>query len=88
MSNANHFVIENQSNKPLDLYVEPEGFVRDEAERKSPSGPIHELPGQRRRVHVRDGQPGSLHLAGDAEVRVEKDGVDVVDLIQGKGVGV
>jgi hypothetical protein len=89
MNNANHFVIENNAKKPFDLYVEPEGALFS----------LH--PGEK--VTVRDrftispvnvivstSETGATEVSiwpGDGEVRVEKDGVDVLDLIQKQGVG-
>jgi predicted Fe-Mo cluster-binding NifX family protein len=90
MDNANRFVIENNSNKPLDLYVEPEGalFLLGRGEKVTVSEHFTKTPVN---VIVSTSETGATEVSiwpGDGEVRVEKDGVDVLALIQEKGVGV
>jgi hypothetical protein len=90
MSNANHFVIENRGTKPLDLFIEPEGTLfslgRDEkvtVREQFTNSPVS--------VVVSTSEAGNPEVSiwpGDGTVRVEKDGADVLDLIQDKGVGV
>jgi hypothetical protein len=90
MSNVNHFVIENNATKPLDLYIEPEGalFPLAQGEKVTVREHFTKSPVN---VVVSTSEAGNTEVSiwpGDGEVRVEKDGVDVLDLIQDKGVGV
>jgi hypothetical protein len=89
MSNAKHFVIENNAGKPIDLYIEPEGalFGLKRGEKVTVREQFTKSPVS---VIVSTSESGATEVTtwpGDGEVRVEKDGVDVLDLIQEKGVG-
>jgi hypothetical protein len=75
---------------PLDLFIEPEGalFALGRGEKVTVRDHFtnHPVSGI-----VSTSEAGATEVSiwpGDGEVRVEKDGVDVLDLIQGKGVGV
>jgi hypothetical protein len=88
MSNANHFIIENNAQKPIDLYIEPEGavFALGRGEKVTVREQFTNCPVS---VIVSTSESGTTEVSiwpGDGEVRVEKDGVDVLDLVQGVGV--
>ncbi len=90
MSNANHFVIENNSTKPIDLYIEPEGasFALGRGEKVTVREQFSNCPVTITVSTSETGAPQVSIWPGDGDVRVEKNGVDVLDLIQEKGVGV
>ncbi len=87
MSHRNHFVIRNNFSTSLILNIKPEGvfFPLGKGEEVSVSEVFTTVPVT---VKLSASDKGDLIVSlwpGDGEVRVEKDGVDVFDLIQ-KGV--
>jgi hypothetical protein len=89
MTHHNHFVIRNDSPKSLTLNIEPEGvfFPLGRGEEVSITDTFRELPVTVKLTSSDKGDPIISLWPGDGEVRVEKGGVDVFDLIQ-KGAGV
>ena len=89
MAHHNHFVIRNDLSKSLTLNIEPEGafFPLATGEEVSVIDVFTTAPVTIRITNADKGDPIVSVWPGDGEVRVEKDGVDVFDLIQ-KGAGV
>jgi hypothetical protein len=84
MTHRNHFVIRNDFSRPLTLNVEPEGvfFRLDKGEEVSVTDVFKKAPVTLRLANSDKGDPIISIWPGDGEVRVEKDGIDVFDLIQ------
>ena len=89
MAHHTHFVIHNDLSKSLTLNIEPEGafFLLGKGEEVSVTDVFTTAPVTVKLTNSDKGDPIVSIWPGDGEVRVEKDGVDVFDLIQ-KGVGV
>jgi len=84
MTRHNRFVIRNDLSKSLALNIEPEGafFSLGKGEEASVSERFTANPVT---VKISHSENGDLILSiwpGDGEVRVEKDGIDVLDLLQ------
>ncbi|HKI31767.1 MAG TPA: hypothetical protein VKA46_07855 [Gemmataceae bacterium] len=88
MVHRNQFVIRNDLPKPLTLNIEPEGafFPLGKGEEVSVTDVFTSAPVTVKLTKSDKGEPIVSIWPGDGDVRVEKDGVDVFDLIQ-KGVG-
>jgi hypothetical protein len=89
MAHHNHFVIRNDLSKSLTLAIEPEGafFSLSKGEEVSVFDVFTAAPVTVKFTNSDKGEPILSIWPGDGDVRVEKDGVDVLDLLQ-KGVGV
>jgi hypothetical protein len=89
MASQNHFVVRNDMPKSLMLNIEPEGafFPLREGEEVTVSDRFTMAPVTLKLTNSDKGAPIVSIWPGDGELRIEKDGVDVFDLIQ-KGVGV
>jgi hypothetical protein len=88
MVNRNHFVIRNDWSRPLTLNIEPEGafFPLRAGEEVSIKETFTSAPVTVKLTSSDQGDPIISIWPGDGDVRVEKDGVDVFELIQ-QGVG-
>lgn len=84
MAHRNHFMIRNDLAAPLTLNIEPEGafFPLGRGEEVSVSDVFTAAPVTVTVTHSDNGDPIVSIWPGDGEVRVEKDGVDVLDLMQ------
>jgi hypothetical protein len=84
MAQQNHFIIRNELSKPLTLNLEPEGsfFPLGNEEEVSVSEVFTAAPVTVILTHSDKGDPIVSIWPGDGEVRVEKDGIDVLELIQ------
>ncbi|HBI45409.1 MAG TPA: hypothetical protein DDY78_21535 [Planctomycetales bacterium] len=84
MTHHNRFIIDNHSADSLALYIEPEGafFPLAPGEEVSVSDEFTTSPVTIRLTASAKGEPILSIWPGDGEVRVEKDGVDVFDLLQ------
>jgi hypothetical protein len=89
MAHHNQFVIRNDLSRPLILNIEPEGafFPLGRGEEVSVFDAFTTAPVTVKLTNSDRGEPILSIWPGDGEVRVEKNGVDVLDLLQ-KGVGV
>ncbi len=89
MVHHNRFVIRNDFSKSLILNIEPEGafFLLGKGEEVCVIEVFTKAPVTIKFTNSDKGDPIVSIWPGDGAVRVEKDGVDVLDLIQ-KGVGV
>jgi hypothetical protein len=89
MAHRNYFVIHNDLSKSLTLNIEPEGafFLLGKGEEVSVTDVFTTTPVTVKLTNSDKGDPIISIWPGDGEVRVEKDGVDLLDLIQ-KGVGI
>ena len=89
MAHHNHFVIRNDFSKSLMLNIELEGafFPLGKGEEVSVSEVFTTVPVTVKLTTSAKGDLIASIWPGDGEVKVEKGGVDVFDLIQ-KGVGV
>ncbi len=89
MAHHNHFVICNDLSKALTLFIEPEGalFPLGKGEEVSVTDVFMMAPVTIKVSSSDQGDPIVSIWPGDGDVRVEKDGIDVFDLIQ-KGAGV
>jgi hypothetical protein len=83
MPSENHFAIQNESNNMLVLNIEPEAVMFSVANSQAVSvhesyeiQPLTVLP-----ERSEAGEPFILIWQGDGNVRVEKDGRDVFDLV-------
>jgi hypothetical protein len=87
MAHHNHFVIRNDLSKFLTLNIEPEGafFPLGQGEEVSVTDVFTTAPVTVKLTNSDKGDPILSIWPGDGEVRVEKGGVDVLDLLQ-KGV--
>lgn len=84
MAHQNRFIIRNDSPGSLTLNIEPEGafFSLGRGEEASITDEFTTAPVTVRLTASAKGEPILSLWPGDGEVRVEKDGVDVFDLIQ------
>jgi hypothetical protein len=84
MAHHNHFLIHNDLSKSLTLNIEPEGafFPLCKGEEVSVTEVFTSAPVTVKLTNSDKGDPIVSIWPGDGEVRVEKDGVDVFDLIQ------
>jgi hypothetical protein len=89
MAYQNRFVIRNDLSKPLTLNIEPEGafFPLGKGEEVSVIDVFTAAPVTLKLTNSEKGDPIVSIWPGDGDVRVEKEGVDVLDLIQ-ESVGV
>jgi hypothetical protein len=90
MSHNNHFVIRNGLSKSLMLNIEPEGvfFPLEKGEEVSVTDMFTTAPVTIKLSSSDQGDPIVSIWPGDGEVQVQKDGVDVLELIQNSvGVG-
>jgi hypothetical protein len=89
MAYHNRFVIRNDLSKSLTLNIEPEGafFPLGKGEEVSVIDVFTVAPVTLKLTNSEKGDPIVSIWPGDGEVRVEKGGVDVLDLIQ-ESVGV
>ena len=83
VSNSNRFVIRNGSRKPVTIDVEPEGVVvpLGENEEVTVKEVFATIPVT---IKITTDEAGDLVLSiwpGDGDVVVEKNGVDVLDLV-------
>ena len=90
MTQRNHFVIRNDLPKLLTLDIEPEGtfFRLRNGEEVTVFDEFAIRPVTIKLSHSESGEPIVSIWPGDGEVRVEKDGVDVFDLLQSEASGV
>ncbi len=88
MVNRNQFAIRNDWPRPLTLNIEPEGafFLLYPGEEVSVKDSFTSAPVTVKLARSDQGDPILSIWPGDGEVRVELDGVDVLDLIQKGGV--
>jgi hypothetical protein len=84
MTHHNRFIIRNDSPDSLTLNIEPEGafFPLVRGEEVSVIDEFTTAPVTVRLTASAKGDPILSIWPGDGEVRVEKDGVDIFDLIQ------
>ena len=84
MAQHTHFVIRNNFTKSLTLNIEPEGafFSLDAGEEVSINDVFTTTPVTVTLAHSETGLPIISIWPGDGQVRVEKNGADVLDLIQ------
>ncbi len=89
MTQRNRFVVRNDLTRPLTLNIEPEGafFRLGKGEEASVVDVFTTIPVTIKLTDSDKGEPILSIWPGDGEVRVEKDGVDVLELLQ-QGVGV
>lgn len=83
MRSNNRFMIHNNSAKSLELYIEPEGacFMLVKGQEVSVSDVFTTAPVTVRITTNDSGDPIVSIWPGDGEVKVEKDGVDVLDML-------
>lgn len=83
MANHNRFVIRNDSLKALTLNIEPEGvfFPLNEGDKVSVSDAFISFPVTVKITNNDAGDPILSIWPGDGDVKVEKDGVNVLDLL-------
>ena len=83
MSRHNQFVIRNDLPKPVTLNIEPEGafFPLNKGEEVTVKEVFESAPVTIKLTQSDDGDPIVSIWPGDGEVRVEKDGSDVLDFI-------
>lgn len=86
MSRKNHFVIRNDLAGSLTLNIEPEGatFPLAQGEEVAVSEVFTVAPVTIKLSSTDQGEPVLSIWPGDGEVRVEKGGVDVFQLIQSR----
>jgi hypothetical protein len=84
MAHHNQFVIHNDSSLPLVLNIEPEGtfFSLGRGEEVSVVDQFTTVPLTLKLSNSEGGDAILSVWPGDGAVRVEKDGVDVLDLVQ------
>lgn len=84
MTRRNQFVIRNDSSKSLTLNIEPEGafFLLAKGQEVSVLDIFEGAPVTVKLTDSDKGEPVISLWPGDGDVKVEKDGVDVLDLIQ------
>lgn len=84
MSQCNQFVLRNDLTKSLRLCIEPEGalFPLERGEEVSIIDRFTHAPVTVKLSTSEAGDPVLSIWPGDGEVRVEKNGVDVLDLLQ------
>jgi len=84
MVHRNLFFIRNDFSKPLTLNIEPEGalFLLGKGEEVSVTDVFTSTPVTIKLSKSDKGDPIVSIWPGDGDMRVEKDGVDVFDLIQ------
>jgi hypothetical protein len=89
MDHQNQFVIHNDLAKSLILNIEPEGapFSLSKGARVTVFDKFAQAPVTLKLTTSDTGDPILSIWPGDGDVRVEKDGVDLLDLLQ-DGVGV
>lgn len=84
MAHHNRFVIRNNLPRSLILNIEPEGafFPLNRGEEVSVLDAFTTAPVTVTLAHSDGGDPVLSIWPGDGDVKVEKDGVDVLDLLQ------
>jgi hypothetical protein len=89
MANRNQFVIHNDLTKSLTLNIEPEGalFSLGKGAQVTVFDEFTHAPVTLKLTASDKGDPILSIWPGDGDVRVEKDGADLLDLLQ-NGVGV
>jgi hypothetical protein len=89
MAHHNQFIIRNDLPRSLILNIEPEGafFSLAKGEEVAVFDVFTKTPVTVQFTNSDNGDPVLFIWPGDGEVRMEKDGVDVFDLLQ-KGIGV
>lgn len=82
MANVSRFVIRNDLSKPVTLNIEPEGavFPLGQGQEVSVTDEFTDTPVTVKLTGEPGGDPVLSIWPGDGVVRVEKDGVDVLDL--------
>jgi len=82
MRSNNRFRICNNSAKPLELYIEPEGacYLLEKGQEVSVLDVFTTAPVTVMIATNDSGDPYISIWPGDGEVKVEKDGVDVLDI--------
>jgi hypothetical protein len=87
MTYQNRFVLRNDLAKPLTLNIEPEGafFPLEQGESVSVIDVYTVAPVTVKFSNSDKGDPIVSIWPGDGDVRVEKEGVDLLDLIQADG---
>lgn len=83
MANLSRFVIRNDLPKPVVLNIEPEGafFPLGQGQEVSVTDVFTSAPVTLKLTSEASGEPVISIWPGDGEVRVEKDGVNVLDLM-------
>jgi hypothetical protein len=84
MAHHNHFIIRNDLSKSLTLNIEPEGafFPLGPGEEVSVTEEFTAAPVTVKLTNSATGDPIVSIWPGDGDVRIEKGGVDLFDLIQ------
>jgi hypothetical protein len=84
MAHRNHFLIRNDSPTTLTLNIEPEGvfFLLQKGEQVRVFEEFKTTPVSLNWTISDQGAPIISLWPGDGEIRVEKDGIDVFDLLQ------
>jgi hypothetical protein len=84
MLHHNRFVIRNDRSSPLTLNIEPEGayFSLGNGQEVSVIDEFTKVPVTVKLTSSEVGDPILSIWPGDGEVKIEKDGVDVLDLLQ------
>lgn len=84
MAHRNHFLIRNNSPATLTLNIEPEGafFLLQQGEEVCVFDQFKSTPVSLNWTTSDQGAPLVSLWPGDGEIRVEKDGIDVFDLLQ------
>lgn len=87
MAHRNHFLIRNDSATTLTLNIEPEGafFLLQKGEAVYVFDEFETTPVSLTWSTTDQGAPIVSLWPGDGEIRVEKDGIDVFDLLQQRG---
>ena len=83
MANLSRFVIRNDFSRPVVLNIEPEGafFPLGQGQEVSVTDVFTSAPVTLKFTSEANGEPIISVWPGDGEVRVEKDGVNVLDLM-------
>jgi hypothetical protein len=87
MAHRNHFLIRNDSPAALTLNIEPEGafFLLQKGEEVRVFDEFLTTPVSLNWTASDQGAPIVSRWPGDGEIRVEKDGIDVFELLQQQG---
>jgi hypothetical protein len=81
MAGQSKFVIQNDLGRPMILNIEPEGmfFRLDDGQEVSVTDSYHIAPVTLKIARENGGDPIVSIWPGDGEVKVEKDGIDVLE---------
>jgi hypothetical protein len=84
MRRENQFTIENRLDRPMVLNIEPEGafFPLAHGDEVKVFDSFDSAPVTVRLDHTETGEPVVSIWPGDGDVRIEKGGIDVLELIQ------